>query len=48
LIEIHDVQVEGGGSRGSDHREEVTAGYTKEFYFHNLLLESYSFYWFRR
>jgi hypothetical protein len=48
LIEIHAVQVEGGGSRGSDHRDEATAGYTQEFYFHNLLLESYSFYWFRR
>jgi hypothetical protein len=42
LIEIHYVKVE------AVNPGEVTARYTKEFCFDSLLLESSSFFWFRR
>jgi hypothetical protein len=48
LIDIHAVQVEGGGSRTVYHHVEVTARYMKDFCFRNLLLKSASFCWLRR
>jgi hypothetical protein len=48
LIDIHGMQVEGGGSRTVYHHAEVTTRYTKDFCFRNQLLKSASFCWLRR